>query len=190
MKAAGETPLIAFSPYGLSKGLTAEVVRHRCREFGMRYGKFVIPNPFGPPRSRASSLTSSGRGRRVRLRGSIPPIMFATMSMSRCSAAYAKFVGEMAVGKGRDKLNPSGYVETQGTFADRVAAAMRARLTMQCRSSSRSRPIFRSRSCASTSSQPRDMSAVGMKARPGIKRRRDIAVETVACARRRKTEFE
>jgi UDP-glucose 4-epimerase len=45
---AGETPLIAFSPYGLSKGLTAAVVSHRCREFGLRYGKFVIPNPFGP----------------------------------------------------------------------------------------------------------------------------------------------
>ena len=40
--------MIAFSPYGLSKGLTAAIVSHRCREFGLRYGKFVIPNPFGP----------------------------------------------------------------------------------------------------------------------------------------------
>jgi UDP-glucose 4-epimerase len=31
----------------------------------------------------------------------------------------------MAAGKGRDKLNPSGYVETLGVFAHRVAAAMR-----------------------------------------------------------------
>ena len=50
---AGEPPLVAFSPYGLSKGLTAEVVRHRCREFGIRYGKFVIPNPFGAARGAA-----------------------------------------------------------------------------------------------------------------------------------------
>ncbi len=44
---AGEAPG-RLSPYGLSKGLTAAVVSHRCREVGLPYAKFVIPNPFGP----------------------------------------------------------------------------------------------------------------------------------------------
>ena len=39
---AGEMPLVAFSAYGLSKGLTAKVVRRRCREVGLRYGKFGV----------------------------------------------------------------------------------------------------------------------------------------------------
>ena len=46
--------------------------------------------------------------------------------------AYAKFVAEMGPGKGRDKLNPSSYVETQGAFAERFAAAMRPRLGVEC----------------------------------------------------------
>jgi UDP-glucose 4-epimerase len=46
--------------------------------------------------------------------------------------AYAKFVGEIDAGKGRDKLSPSGYVETQGSFAERFAAAMRPRLGLEC----------------------------------------------------------
>ena len=40
----------------------------------------------------------------------------------------------MAAGKGRIKLNPSGYVETQGAFAERFAAAMRPRLKLPARS--------------------------------------------------------
>ena len=44
---AGEAPLRAFSPYGLSKGLTAAIFRHRCGEAGLRLAKFVIPNPLG-----------------------------------------------------------------------------------------------------------------------------------------------
>ena len=125
---------VAFSPYGLSKGLTAEVVRHRCQEFGLYYGKFVIPNPFGPleePRFCAYLIRSWRKGEVARL--NTPDYVRDNIHVSLLAAAYAKFVGEMAVGKGRDKLNPSGYVESQGTFAYRVAAAMRPRLTMPCR---------------------------------------------------------
>ena len=63
---AGEAPLVAFSPYGLSKGLTAEVFHHRCREAGVRYAKFVIPNPFGPleePRFCAYLIRAWKKGR-------------------------------------------------------------------------------------------------------------------------------
>ena len=45
---AGSEELPAFSPYGLSKGLTAQVFRYHARACGLRLGKFVIPNPFGP----------------------------------------------------------------------------------------------------------------------------------------------
>ena len=161
---AGEAPLVAFSPYGLSKGLTAEVVRHRCREFGLRYGKFVIPNPFGPleePRFCAYLIRSWKKGEIARV--NTPIYVRDKFHVSLLATAYAKFVGEMAAGKGRDKLNPSGYVESQGAFAERFAAAMRPRLGMPCGSSSAVQTDFRSRSCGSISSQPRDMSAGGMR---------------------------
>ena len=130
---AGEAPLAAFSAYGLSKGLTAEVVRHRCREFGLRYGKFVIPNPFGPleePRFCAYLVRTWRKGEIARV--NTPSYIRDNIHVSLLAAAYAKFVGEIGVGEGRDKLNPSGYVETQGAFAERFAAAMRPRLGMQC----------------------------------------------------------
>jgi UDP-glucose 4-epimerase len=130
---AGETPLVAFSAYGLSKGLTADLVRHRCREFGLRFGKFVIPNPFGPleePRFCAYLVRTWRKGEIARV--NTPSYIRDNIHVSLLAAAYAKFVGEIAAGEGRDKLNPSGYVETQGAFAERFAAAMRPRLRVEC----------------------------------------------------------
>ena len=130
---AGEAPLIAFSPYGLSKGLTATVVSHRCRELGLRFGKFVIPNPFGPleePRFCAYLIRTWKMGETARV--NTPEYVRDNIHVSLLAAAYAKFVGDMGAGKGREKLNPSGYVETQGAFAERFAAAMRPRLGKTC----------------------------------------------------------
>ena len=44
----GDEPLRAFSPYGLSKGMTFQFFLQCCHEAGVPLGKFVIPNPFGP----------------------------------------------------------------------------------------------------------------------------------------------
>ena len=45
---AGSQGLPDFSPYGLSKALTAQMFRYYCARAGLGLGKFVIPNPFGP----------------------------------------------------------------------------------------------------------------------------------------------
>jgi nucleoside-diphosphate-sugar epimerase len=130
---AGEAPLVAFSAYGLSKGLTAAVVSHRCREFGLPFGKFVIPNPFGPleePRFCAYLVRSWKKGETARV--NTPNYVRDNIHVSLLAGAYAKFVGETASGVGPGKLNPSGYVENQGAFAERFAAAMRPRLGLAC----------------------------------------------------------
>src|SRR4051812_35929589 len=44
---AGNWPMRAFSPYGLSKGLTSETIRHWCTHLGIPFNKFLIANPFG-----------------------------------------------------------------------------------------------------------------------------------------------
>ena len=131
---AGEAPLVAFSPYGLSKGLTADVFRHRCREAGVRYAKFVIPNPFGPleePRFCAYLIRAWKKGEVARV--NTPLYVRDNIHVSLLAAAYVKFAGEIASGACRDRLGPSGYVEAQGAFAERFAAAMRPRLGMECK---------------------------------------------------------
>ena len=44
----GNYPLKAFSAYGVSKAITAQIFRFYCDELQLKHGKFVIPNPFGP----------------------------------------------------------------------------------------------------------------------------------------------
>lgn len=44
----GNPPLIAFSPYGLSKTISWEVFRYWSWKLSVPITKFVIPNPFGP----------------------------------------------------------------------------------------------------------------------------------------------
>jgi nucleoside-diphosphate-sugar epimerase len=130
---AGEAPLVAFSPYGLSKGLTAAVVGHRCREAGLRHAKFVIPNPFGPleePRFCAYLVRTWKKGEAARV--NTPAYVRDNIHVTLLAKAYAKFAAETAAGGGRAKLNPSGYVESQGAFAERFAAAMRSRLGLAC----------------------------------------------------------
>ena len=131
---AGETPLVAFSPYGLSKGLTAAVVGWRCREIGLPYAKFVIPNPFGPleePRFSAYLIGAWKKGETAKV--NTPAYVRDNIHVSLLARAYAKFAAETAAGRQKAKLNPSGYVESQGAFADRFAAAMRPRLGLDCR---------------------------------------------------------
>ena len=132
---AGEAPLAAFSAYGLSKGLTAAVVEPPLP--GVRpalTAKFVIPNPFGPleePRFCAYLVRTWKKGETARV--NTPAYVRDNIHVSLLAEAYAKFVGETAAGAGRAKLNPSGYVETQGAFVERFAAAMRPRLGLDCR---------------------------------------------------------
>ena len=44
---AGNAPMRAFSPYGLSKGLTWQYFRFVSETLGINLGKFMIPNAFG-----------------------------------------------------------------------------------------------------------------------------------------------
>ena len=53
---AGSEGLPDFSPYGLSKALTAQVFRYYCNRAGLSLGKFVIPNPFGPYEEPSSTI--------------------------------------------------------------------------------------------------------------------------------------
>lgn len=129
---AGSQGLPAFSPYGLSKGLTAQVFRYYVAVRGMGLGKFVIPNPFGPyeePRFTAYLIRTWKQGKTPAV--STPAYVRDNIHVALLAKAYRWFVDQVPE-CGLRKFNPSGYVETQGTFARRFAAEMAPRLGIEC----------------------------------------------------------
>lgn len=129
---AGGAPLRAFSPYGVSKGLTAQVFRYWCGALGVPLGKFVIPNPFGPfeeARFGAYLIRCWKAGETAGVQ--TPAYVRDNIHVDLLAAAYANFAAAVAGGLA-DRAAPSGYVETQGSFAHRVAAAVRERTGLAC----------------------------------------------------------
>ena len=130
---AGEQPLRAFSPYGLSKGLTSEVFKYWCQIMGFSLGKFVIPNPFGPheeARFTSYLVNSWMNGKKAGV--NTPAYVRDNIHVSLLAGAYRAFVQNLDTHTGFEKVNPSGYVESQGAFAQRVAYEMKNRLDLPC----------------------------------------------------------
>lgn len=131
---AGSEGLPAFSPYGLSKKLTFDTIARECDKFEGALGKFVIPNPFGPWEdarftSYLARTWSKGDIAKVRT----PAYVRDNIHVSLLSAAYVAFAEEIDTGGTHKKYNPSGYIETQGAFAGRVASELRQRTGWECR---------------------------------------------------------
>jgi UDP-glucose 4-epimerase len=130
---AGELPLRACSPYGLSKGLSFQVARYWAETLGLPIAKFVIPNPFGPyeePRfcdyllkRWMQNLTASVRTPRY-LRDNIHVTLLAK--------AYVSAVERLANSSAFFRCAPSGYTESQGEFALRFSAEIGRRLGLKC----------------------------------------------------------
>jgi len=131
---AGSSGLRAFSPYGLSKGLTWEMLAYYAEEAKVPVGKFVIPNPFGAfeePRFTAYLFKCWFGGQAAAV--NTPDYLRDNVHVSLLAAGYRQFVENLGVSdQPMVRLNPSGYTETQGAFALRVAAEMRKRLGLAC----------------------------------------------------------
>jgi nucleoside-diphosphate-sugar epimerase len=130
---AGSAPLRAFSPYGLSKGLTAEAAEFYAGREGVSFEKFVIPNPFGPyeePRFTAYLLRAWLKRETARVQ--TPRYVRDNIPVTLLARAYAAFVASPPVPRTVRRLNPSFYPESQGAFAERVRRAVTARLSRAC----------------------------------------------------------
>ncbi len=130
---AGNLPMRAFSPYGLSKGLTSEIIRHWCLQYNVPLGKFLIANPFGPfeePRFCAYLIKTWRKGGIAEVR--TPSYLRDNIHVDLLALAYTRFVQKIAESRTSEKYGPIGYVETQGTFTERFADAMRTRLFWEC----------------------------------------------------------
>jgi UDP-glucose 4-epimerase len=130
---AGSEPMRAFSPYGLSKGLTAEVVRHWCTHYNVPFAKFLIANPFGPleePRFCANLIKAWRVGQVAEVR--TPNYLRDNIHVDLLALCYASFVKQTLETRCSGHFGPMGYVETQGAFSERYAQAMRPRLGLDC----------------------------------------------------------
>lgn len=130
---AGSAPLRAFSPYGLSKGLTSDVFRFWCDHFGVALGKFIIANPFGPyeePRFCHYLLQCWASGKSATVK--TPAYVRDNIHVSLLARAYTNFVSGVVSTSGCKRLAPSGYVESQGAFSHRLAKEIGSRLNIAC----------------------------------------------------------
>ncbi len=129
---AGSQGLPDFSPYGLSKALTARVFGYYCERGRLGLGKFVIPNPFGPyeePRFTAWLVRNWLDGKAATC--NTPAYVRDNIHVSLLARVYAKFVDALPE-LGFSRVSPSGYAESQGAFALRVAREMEPRLGVAC----------------------------------------------------------
>lgn len=128
---AGSDGLRAVSPYGLSKGLTSEMYKYYCEIHKMRLGKFVIPNPFGPfEEFRFTSFLMKNWFDEKNVNVSQPAYVRDNIHVSLLAKAYLHFAENLS--QNYQKINPSGYPESQGAFTARFANEMKKRLNLSC----------------------------------------------------------
>lgn len=130
----GDEPMRAFSPYGLSKGLTSQVFKYWCLKRGIPFGKFVIPNPFGPYEEArfVSYLLKCFLRREVATVGT-PSYIRDNIHVDLLAGCYAAFCDTVSnSAKSVSKCNPCGYIESQAAFAFRVSREMGKRLGLPC----------------------------------------------------------
>jgi nucleoside-diphosphate-sugar epimerase len=130
---AGSKPLRAFNAYGLSKGLTATAGAFYADREGFSFEKFVIPHPFGPyeePRFTAYLMKTWLAGDTARVQ--TPRYVRDNIPVSLLAKAYAAFVGASPAPGTVRRLNPSGYVGSQGAFTQRLRDEAAARLALPC----------------------------------------------------------
>ncbi len=130
----GNNDLLAFSKYGLSKGLTFQVFRFLAEQYGLKLGKFVIPNPFGPfeePRFTNYLMKNW-------LAGNVPSVntpkyIRDNIPVDLLADVYLYFLNNLAESfETFMKINPSGFVESQGDFTNRFAVNISQRLNINC----------------------------------------------------------
>src|ERR1035438_2871688 len=105
-----------------------------CESLKIKLGKFVIPNPFGPfedPRFTAYLVkswfakTTPAVKTPAYVRDNIPVDLLAHAHLDFLHKRMESETNFM-------KFNPSGYIESQGTFARRVAGELSMRFGFPC----------------------------------------------------------
>lgn len=126
---------LAVTPYGLSKTLTNLAFQHHAAWACLRFGRFVIPSPYGAfeqQRSFPAYLFRSwfaGETPIVRT----PLYLRDHLPAPRLAAAYAAHLAGLLADPATPAVHrPSGWIATQGEFAGKVAEEAERRLGRAC----------------------------------------------------------
>ena len=126
----GSLPLVAFSPYGLSKTFSSEVFRFWAWKYNLPLTKFVIPNPFGPyeePRFCNYLLQNWAKGITPAVK--TPDYVRDNIHidlLADCYVAATEQENQSIV-----SVNPSGYVGSQKEFTLKFAKEIGKRLDVK-----------------------------------------------------------
>ncbi len=123
-----------LSLYSLSKTITYQIFKKYAEIFKVNLGKFIISNPFGPYQDFrfTSYLFKAWKGNEVALINT-PNYIRDNIHVSLLAKTYNGFVEELV--KNNEtilKANPSGYIESQKSFAERVAREVQKRTGLEC----------------------------------------------------------
>jgi UDP-glucose 4-epimerase len=124
----------AVTPYGLSKTLTSAAFDYWTRAAGLRFGRFVIPSPYGALEERRFGwylfrTWFAGGTAAVRT----PRYVRDHLAAPRLAQAYAEYVTQALGADAQVTVaRPSGWIAPQGEFAERVAAEAGRRLGLAC----------------------------------------------------------
>lgn len=127
----GITDTPAITPYGRSKSLTTDAFRTECAKNQIPLGRFIIPNPFGPlEEQRFCHYLISCWAKKKTAKVQTPAYIRDNIHVGLLAWAYGQFCEGMMDSQVNKDYRPSGYVETQGAFAERFAKEMHKRLLL------------------------------------------------------------
>ncbi|WP_293348939.1 NAD(P)-dependent oxidoreductase [Phenylobacterium sp.] len=134
----------AVTPYGLSKTLTSAAFDYWTRAAGLRFGRFVIPSPYGALEERRFGwhlFRSWFAGETPLVR--TPLYVRDHLAAARLAKAYAEYVVQALGSEAQTSVaRPSGWIAPQGEFAQRVAAQAARRLGLDCRVELAAQAVF------------------------------------------------
>lgn len=120
----------AVTPYGLSKTLTTQAFDYWTHAAGLRFGRFVIPSPYGVLEEQRFGwylfkTWFAGGTPQVRT----PRYVRDHLAAPKLAKAYAAYVVHALAGEAPQAIaRPSGWIASQGQFAERVALEASRRL--------------------------------------------------------------
>lgn len=124
-----------FSPYGLSKSMTSQIIKYHCTRKNIPLGKFIIPNPFGPFEDARFTTFLIYQWKDDKTPSVKTPLYIRdNIHISLLSEYYIKFCEKVKnMNCSHIKFNPSGYIESQGDFTRRFAENIRKHLNLSCK---------------------------------------------------------
>ena len=121
----------AFSPYGLSKGLTYQIFKYWTEYYSLNLKKFIIPNPFGPYEEHrlCQYLISKWKNGEIP-HVSTPNYIRDNIHVEKLAQEYLRYTTDSKFIQ-KERYGPSGYIESQGDFVQRFAYEINKRLFLK-----------------------------------------------------------